>query len=96
MKKDTDAGIKLKLGKKKYVIYYTFIPAKREGDEFPPKSVDPPRIEVNAIMRRRRSLGEDEIRELWTQYEEFIRAEALKAEWNKRVKEIERLLALKT
>ena len=95
MKKEINSGFKLKLGRKKYVIYYTFIPAKREGDDFPSKSVEPATVEVNYIMKRRKILDEDEMHELWIKYEELIKTEALKTEWNRRVDQITKLLDLK-
>ena len=95
MKKDKDSTVKLKLGKKKYVIHYIFIPAKREGDDFPSQSLQSPTVEVNYITKRGRRLSEDEIHELATNYEALIEQEALRAEWKKRVEEIEKILALR-
>ena len=96
MNKESDSTVKLKLGKKKYIVHYTFIPAKREGDQFPAKSVEPPGIEVKGISRRKKRLGAEETHSLATEYEVLIREEALKEEWNKRVEEIQRLLELRT
>jgi hypothetical protein len=91
MSKETTSKIKLKLGKKKYTLHYTFLPAKRVHNASP-ESFQSPSVEVSHITVRGKRIKEDDLIELTSKYKEFIQEEALKLEWQKRVDAIVRIL----
>jgi hypothetical protein len=88
---ETTSKIRLKLGRKKYTVHYTFLPAKRVHNASP-ESFQSPSVEVSHITVRGKRINEDDFIELTSKYKEFIQEEALKLEWQKRVDAIVRIL----